>query len=65
METFTPHARYSIIHKKATSLQVDNIAVPYDWQWAVDLAIKNGRLDWAEWLQTGRAAVTGDGDEKN
>lgn len=58
METFTPHARYCIIHKEAMGLQVENIAVPYDWQWAAALAIKNGRPDWARWLQTGRAAVT-------
>lgn len=57
METFTPHARYSIIHQKANGPQVENIAVPYDWQWAARLAIKNGRPDWAEWLQTGRANV--------
>jgi predicted phosphodiesterase len=55
METFTPHARYSIVHQKVNGTLVENIAVPYDWQYAVRLAIKNGRPDWAEWLQTGRA----------
>ena len=57
MQTFTPHARYSIIHQKTNGIQVENIAVPYDWHWAVSLAIKNNRSDWAEWLQTGRADV--------
>lgn len=57
MENFTPHARYSVIHQKENGFQIENIAVPYDWQWAVRLAIKNGRPDWAEWLKTGRADV--------
>lgn len=55
METYTPHARYSIIHKGAAGFQVEDIAVPYDWQGAAALALRNGRPDWAEWLQTGRA----------
>ncbi|MCP5108409.1 MAG: metallophosphoesterase family protein [bacterium] len=54
METFTPHARYSIIYKEANGFQVENIAVPYDWRWAEGMAKKNGRSDWAEWLGKGR-----------
>lgn len=56
METCTPHARYSIISKNEGGWRVENIAVPYDWDWAAGEAMKNGRPDWAEWLKTGRAA---------
>jgi predicted phosphodiesterase len=55
MENYTPHARYSIIYRKTNGWLVENIAVPYDWQSAAEVAKKNGRLDWAEWLRTGRA----------
>ena len=55
METYTPHARYGIVYRNEKGWQIENIAVPYDWQRAVDMAIKNGRPDWAKWLKTGRA----------
>jgi len=55
METGTPHARYSIVLKSKTGWQVEDIAVPYDWDAAVETALKQDRPDWAEWLRTGRA----------
>lgn len=55
METGTPHARYSIVSKEEAGWSVENIAVPYDWETASEVALQNGRLDWAAWLRTGRA----------
>lgn len=55
METGTPHARYSVVSKSKTGWQVEDIAVPYDWEGAASAAMKCDRPDWAEWLRTGRA----------
>jgi len=55
METGTPHARYSIVSKRKTGWQVEDIAVSYDWEGAASAAVKRDRPDWAEWLRTGRA----------
>lgn len=55
MEAGSPHARYSIITKYEAGWRVENIAVPYDWESAADMALKIGRPDWAEWLKRGRA----------
>ncbi len=60
METFSPHARYSIVFKGAGGWRIESIAVPYDWEWAVEMAGRNGRPDWIPWLRTGRARVTHD-----
>lgn len=54
-ETGSPHARYSIITKSDTGWVVENFAVTYDWSKAVLTARKNGRDDWAYWIETGRA----------
>lgn len=55
METFSPHARYSIVFRGVGGWRVENIAVPYDWEWAVEMAGRNRRPDWIPWLRTGRA----------
>ncbi|MGY5874959.1 MAG: metallophosphoesterase family protein [Candidatus Thorarchaeota archaeon] len=55
METGSPHARYSIVSKSGTGILVDNIAVPYNWDYAAAVAMKNGRPDWVKWLGAGRA----------
>lgn len=55
METGTSHARYAIMSQTKNGWLVEDIAVPYDWQTAVKAALKNGRPDWAVWLETGRA----------
>jgi putative phosphoesterase len=58
MQTGTPHARYSIVSGAQAQWRVENVAVPYDWDSAATTAQANGRPDWAEWLRTGRAAIT-------
>ncbi|MCK5058032.1 MAG: metallophosphoesterase family protein [Candidatus Aminicenantes bacterium] len=55
METGSPHARYSIAAKTDSGWQVENIALPYDWEAAARMALQAGRPDWAEWLKRGRA----------
>ena len=55
METGTPHVRYSIVSGSEAGWQVEDVAVPYDWDTASRAAHENGRVDWAEWLRTGRA----------
>lgn len=55
METGSPDARYGLIRIDASRMQVENVVVPYDFQDAVLLARKNGRDDWARWLEFGRA----------
>lgn len=57
METGTPHARYSIIRRRGISWEVENIALPYDWEQAAAVALENGCSDWAAWLKTGRAGI--------
>jgi predicted phosphodiesterase len=58
MEAGTPDARYAILERSVGGWQAGNIAVPYDWQAAAAAAKGNGRPDWAEWLRTGRAALS-------
>jgi len=55
METGSPHARYCVIARKNGKIDVENIAVSYDWESAALMALKNNRTDWAGWLRTGRA----------
>jgi predicted phosphodiesterase len=54
MEAGSPHARYCAITKDEADWTVDSIAVPYDWQSAAQVALRNGRPDWAKWITTGR-----------
>ena len=56
MEAGSAHARYSIVTRLRSGLEVEDVAVPYDWQSAAAAATKNGRPDWAECLGSGRAA---------
>lgn len=55
MQAGTPHARYSILYGNHGGWRVEEVAVPYDWHMASSEALRNGRPDWACWLQTGRA----------
>ena len=57
METGTPHARYAVMSEVSGGWRVEDVAVPYDWQTAAAVALRNGRPDWAEWLQTGQASL--------
>jgi predicted phosphodiesterase len=56
METGSPHARYSVISRLNSEVAVQNIAVPYDWNAAAQMADKNDRPDWAGFLRSGRAS---------
>ena len=55
MEAGSPHARYAVITKRSSKWQVEQIAVPYDWEAAAHEAETNGRADYGVWLRTGRA----------
>lgn len=52
IETGSPHARYALLTYD-TSLTVEFVSVPYDFQRATEQAIKNKRHDWAIALETG------------
>jgi predicted phosphodiesterase len=56
MEAGSAHARYSIVTRLRSGLDVANIAVTYNWQNAAAAAKKNGRPDWAEYLGSGRVS---------
>ena len=55
METLSPHARYSIISAKNDIAYIEEILIPYDWSSVAEVAVRNGRPDWANWLTIGRA----------
>lgn len=55
METGSPHARYCVITQYRGNVNVENVAVSYNWEAAALMALKNGRTDWAGWIRTGRA----------
>jgi predicted phosphodiesterase len=55
METGAPHARYAVVMQTERGWLVTDRSVPYDWQSAAESSLKNGRPDWARWLQTGQA----------
>jgi putative phosphoesterase len=57
MEAGSPHTRYAVISKRNAGWHIENMALAYDWKKAAESAKKNGRLDWAEWLKTGRAGI--------
>ncbi|MFZ5353653.1 MAG: metallophosphoesterase family protein [Bacillota bacterium] len=49
----SPHARYSIVEMNENGLNIENIALEYDWNTAAECASKNKRYDWGKWLSTG------------
>lgn len=55
MEAGSPHARYAVLSRVERGWIVEQIAVPYDWDRAAQVAAARGRADWAEWLRAGRA----------
>lgn len=55
MEAGSPHSRYAILSYGERGWRVEQIAVSYDWERAAREASKRGRLDWAEWIRSGRA----------
>ena len=58
MENGTPHARYAIVERGADGRWSAQFhAVEYDWEGAAQLALANGRPDWAVPLRTGRVQL--------
>ncbi|WP_394211368.1 metallophosphoesterase family protein [Psychrobacter piscatorii] len=58
MQTYSPHASYALIScietEQGKRWQTEHIKVAYDHDAAANLALKNGREDWAYALRTGR-----------
>ncbi|MEZ7502172.1 metallophosphoesterase family protein [Psychrobacter sp. Arc29] len=58
MQTYSPHASYALITcietPQGKRWQTEHIKVAYDHEAAAELALKNGRRDWAFALKTGR-----------
>jgi hypothetical protein len=54
MENFSTHAKYSILRYNDYLLNIDHVSISYDYEKAVELAEKNNRPDWAQWIKTGR-----------
>jgi hypothetical protein len=57
MESGSPHARYAIVQRQASSWRVELRAVVYDSAAAAARADALGRADWAHALRTGHALV--------
>lgn len=55
MESGSPHAKYSVLTKITGEWKVEHITIPYDWEKAAELALRNNRADWARALISGRA----------
>lgn len=57
IENGSPHARYALIDIDSHAIHVAIVAVSYDWQAASRRARENGRVEWADWLLTGRVGA--------
>ena len=57
MEAGSPHARYVLITRGSQGWEIEQVLVPYPWKEAAARARRNGRPDWAKWIETGRARV--------
>ena len=55
IENGSPHTRYAICEQTGTGWSVSHRCVDYDYKTAAATARRNGRKDWAKWLETGRA----------
>lgn len=54
MESGSPHANYTIVTKIEDDWMIEQISIPYNREAAIIQSEKNGRVDWAIALQTGR-----------
>ncbi|WP_242296409.1 MULTISPECIES: metallophosphoesterase [unclassified Bacillus cereus group] len=54
MESGTPHAKYVVVEKVSEEWIIEQIAVPYSWEEAAELAVQQERHDWAQALKTGK-----------
>jgi len=52
----SPYARYSILKKRDERWIIKKVELYYDWKTASRTALRNGRLDWADWLTTGKVS---------
>jgi len=57
MEAGSPHARYVLLRRGSQGWEIEQVLVPYPWKEAAARAHRNGRPDWAEWIETGRAQL--------
>lgn len=55
MESGSPHARYAVLEKTSAGWTIEQVALPYPWERAAETAKRNGRDDWAAWIESGRA----------
>jgi predicted phosphodiesterase len=55
MEAGSPHARYAVLSRQPSGWAVEQVALPYPWNEAAEVARRNGRSDRAKWIETGRA----------
>lgn len=56
MECGSPHARYAVLSRVGDQWSIEAVSLPYAWKKAADAGRRNGRNDWAAWLERGRAA---------
>jgi predicted phosphodiesterase len=54
MECGSPHARYAVATRNGDRWTVEHLCIPYAWDAAARTAKRNGRDDWAVWLERGR-----------
>jgi predicted phosphodiesterase len=54
MECGSPHARYAVLTRAGEQWSIEEVCLAYDWRKAAETASRNGRSDWAEWLERGR-----------
>jgi len=55
MENFNSYARYSILTLSEDSVDIEQVAISYNYEAAARMAEENNRNDWAKWIRTGRA----------
>ncbi|MEQ6291540.1 metallophosphoesterase family protein [Vogesella sp. GCM10023246] len=58
VQTGAPHASYAIAERVAGGWQLQLLRIAYDWHAAAAQAARNGRPDWAAWLQSGMVTAT-------
>ena len=58
MQTYSPHANYALIKcietQQGKCWQTEHVKVAYNYEAAANMALRNGREDWAFALKTGR-----------
>ncbi|HEY9639621.1 MAG TPA: metallophosphoesterase family protein, partial [Coleofasciculaceae cyanobacterium] len=54
MQNYSPLASYAVLEKQSDVWQVELLKIPYNVGLAVEQAQRQGREDWAYWIETGR-----------